>query len=840
MLEHPTTERSFAVIGDAYSAGLPLVSRLEGGNIQSYLTVDECIKAVSTGKATDAVLITYTAQEIINNSYKKRFSTTILSDTSSEITCAVNKDSDIRLFSILSKSLESISDDEKREIIAAYTLDYSYTYTLTDFFFRYPIQSIIIIAAVFLLACGSLYLSSRISIAKRDLVISNSSARFGAMIYDSYDAVSEAELNTNTIYSMSFEDSKLEHKKIAMKIDESIRYALDHLVHPDDAKAFAEFFSTEAMKQHSLAPSRESLEIRMRENTSSEYHWNMLTAVGMAHDEAHSGSILILRRDIQNLKQLEEEKRRQLYDALAVAELANSAKTSFMSKMSHEIRTPLNAITSYMAIAKKSVSNPTKVTDCLTKAEFASKHLLSLINDVLDMSAIERGKLNINSGSFDFRLLITQLSAMFHSQSRQKNVRFETILNGISTERLIGDQMRLNQVLINLLSNAVKFTPSGGKIILEITQTSISEESVHLRFAVIDTGVGMSEDFMARIFKPFEQQDASISQNYGGTGLGLSICKNLITLMDGAIQVKSRMGEGTTFTVDLPFIRDSKSTLPSFASFGDICALVVDDDPESCEYTAMLMQTCGITSEYVLSGAEAIEKFRGKLFDLCIIDWKMPEMDGVETIRRLRDEHGIKVPIIVVSSYDYSEIQNAATAAGANFFATKPLFRSTVVDLLMNIYGRYDTKSSADDEKVDFRGKHILLADDNELNLEVATELLEDSGFIVDGARNGKEALDKFLSSEEEQYDLILLDVQMPIMDGHEACRRIRSSSHKRAKAIPIIAMTANAFTEDISAALSAGMNNHVAKPIDLPALLDMLKQYLGYDDADESNYSDE
>lgn len=596
-------------------------------------------------------------------------------------------------------------------------------------------------------------------------------------------------------------------------------------VHSDDRDIIDKYCSLPALKKLVETQQGVHFEVRMYEE-NGECRWWRYHLQGILESQERSRCIVMLRTDITEERRAEEERRQQLEDALYMAERSNSAKSDFMSRMSHEIRTPLNAVIGYMAIAQSAKGNEEKIDECIEKAEISAKHLLSVINEVLDMSAIENGKLKIATNPFVFKQLLSDLTTMFYEQAAKKKIHFEVILNDLTEEGLVGDQLRLNQVLVNLLSNAIKFTPKGGQVIMDVTQTKLSKNQVNVLFSVVDTGIGMSRDFRERLFQPFEQQDDNIARNYGGTGLGLSITKNLVTMMGGTIAVDSTEGAGSKFTVELSFetCKSAASDAMPTYDFSKIHALVVDDDEDACEYVRVLLRRYGVRSEGAYSGAEAIQAvIRAHStvddYDICLMDWRMPDLDGIETVKRIREIIGEKMPVIIVTAYDYENVRDEAHAAGITSFINKPLFQSTVLNTLVEVChnAQLDTKQQA--SEFDFKGRRLLLAEDNEINLEMALEILRGAGFEVDAAANGKEAYEKFFASPVGTYDAILMDIQMPIMDGLTAAKKIRMSIHPEAEQIPILAMTANAFAEDISQSFTAGMNAHISKPIDLQQL---------------------
>ena len=547
--------------------------------------------------------------------------------------------------------------------------------------------------------------------------------------------------------------------------------------------------------------------------------------------------IVIYAYKLRNEYLINDELKRQqkiLQDALLVAQKANDAKRDFLSRMSHEIRTPMNAIIGMSAIAFNYLDDKKRTADCLSKITFSSKHLLMLLNDVLDMSKIENGKLNIRQELFDLKNLVTSLADINYGLATAKGLSFEIVISGFKDELLLGDSMRVNQILLNLLSNAIKFTPKGGSVRLEIRMLRSASDKIWLRFIVKDSGIGMKKEFLEHLYEPFEQADNGIARKYGGTGLGMAITKNLVAIMDGTIEVESQEGAGTTFMVDLPF-GVSKVDKKTAAEMEEMRVLVVDDDNDTCEHAVVLLKGMGVNVDWALNGFEAIEKVRsaceddGRCYDVCFIDWCMPELDGIETARRMRSYVGPDVLIIIISAYDWSGIEEQAKAAGVNAFIAKPFFASNLYNTLLTVSRKPELGFSAvgNKETYDFGGKKVLLVEDNELNMEIASELLKFVNLQVEHAENGKVAVNIFRNSKEKEYALIFMDIQMPLMNGYDAARCIRSSEHPAAGTIPIIAMTANAFNDDVQAAFDAGMNGHLAKPIDVEVLYKTIARYI-------------
>ena len=516
------------------------------------------------------------------------------------------------------------------------------------------------------------------------------------------------------------------------------------------------------------------------------------------------------------------ETQRKLEEATVRAERANKAKSEFLSRMSHEIRTPMNGVIGMTLIALQNAGNEAKVVECLKKISLSSKHLLVLINDVLDMSKIESGKLELKREVFDFRTFVESVSNGIYGQAAAKGIQFEVVLTGDIDERLNGDSLRVNQILMNLLSNALKFTPREGRVTLRIGCLSSDAEKQWLRFEVTDTGCGIAEENYDKIFEAFEQESAQVSHVYGGTGLGLSICKRFAEMMGGSITVSSELGKGSTFRVALPFGRVAQEPRADRDKFRHLRALVADDEPEVCQHIALLLGKLGVRCDWTDNGYEALAKAEraqdeSDPYALCLVDWKMPFLDGVETTRRLR-EAAPAAAVVLMSGYDTSDVEARAKEVGARAVLTKPLFESTLADLLEELWAGEQGTAPAESGLLGggVEGRRILVVEDNDLNLEIAVELLSASGAQVESARDGQEAVEKFQASASGYFELILMDVQMPVMDGYAATRAIRALDRPDAATVPILAMTANAFAEDVARSEACGMNGHISKPIDL------------------------
>ena len=511
------------------------------------------------------------------------------------------------------------------------------------------------------------------------------------------------------------------------------------------------------------------------------------------------------------------------------AEHANRAKSEFLSNMSHDIRTPMNAIVGMTAIATKNIDKPDQVKDCLRKITLSSRHLLGLINDVLDMSKIESGKLTLDMELISLREVMDGIVSIVQPQISAKKQVFDIFIQDIREERVYCDGVRLNQVLINLLSNALKFTPAGGQIHVTLSQEPSPKGEGYIRthFLVEDTGIGMSPEFQSRIFESFVREDNKRVHKIEGSGLGMAITKYIVDAMDGTIEVQSELNKGSQFHVTLDLERFEEREEEMLLPAWDI--LVVDDDERLCISAADALQEIGLRADWTLDGSSAIEMAErrhaeARDYHIVLLDWQMPGMDGIETARRMREKIGEDVPILIISAYDWGSIEAEARAAGVSGFLSKPLFKSTLYYGLSRFKEGAEAKNETDQEAgADYTGRRLLVAEDNELNWEIARELLAPYGFELTWAENGRICLEKFQASEQGWYDAVLMDLRMPMMDGYEATRAIRSCDRPDAD-IPIIAMTADAFSEDIQRCIQCGMNAHAAKPLDMRELLRTLQ----------------
>ena len=562
--------------------------------------------------------------------------------------------------------------------------------------------------------------------------------------------------------------------------------------------------------------------------------WEEVRFAGVRHPEdredhmVHAVGACFVDVDLETRKTMEQNQ--VLQDALAAAEAANKAKTAFLSNMSHEIRTPMNAIIGLDNIALNEPDISDQTREHLEKIGVSAHHLLGIINDILDMSRIESGRMTIKNEEFSFSKTLEQVNTIVSGQCRDKGLSYECRTSGQIDEYYIGDDMKLRQVMINILGNAVKFTPEGGSVFFTIEDVKRLENKATLRFTIADTGIGMSPEYLPKLFEAFSQEDSSSTSKYGSTGLGMPITKSIVELMNGHIEVESEKGVGTTFTVTVTLgVSNHKTEGEDDFELRphEMSVLVIDDDRIACEHAQVVLGQLGISCEMVLSGKDAVEMVkmrhaRREDYNLILVDWKMPEMDGVETTRQIRSIVGHNTPIIILTSYSWEEIEEEAREAGVDTFASKPLFAGTVMDEFRSAFRKKNAKLIR--ETADLCGRRILLAEDVAVNAEIMMMVLAMREMEVEHAENGRIAVEKFAAHEPGYYDAILMDMRMPEMDGLEATKRIREMGRPDSETVPIIALTANAFDEDVQRSMQAGLNAHLSKPVEPQTLFETLE----------------
>ncbi len=643
-----------------------------------------------------------------------------------------------------------------------------------------------------------------------------------------FTEISRIDLENDTTVGVKARGEMIDYdNRIARPYAQTWADFIDHYVYPADG---------EALRQQVAAP---ALERAMKEEETLVIPFRVVFKGELLHCQAKfamaGGDRRHLIMGIRNADaevRAETERRKALQDALAAAEHANRAKTTFLNNMSHDIRTPMNAIIGFTALAAAHIDNKKQVADYLGKISVSSEHLLSLINDVLDMSRIESGKVKIEEKNVHLPDVLHDLKTIIQSNVHAKQLELFIDTVDVVHEDVVCDKLRLNQILLNLISNAVKFTKPGGTLGIRVIEKADAPSGyASYVFKVKDSGIGMSREFQKHIFEAFTREQTSTVSGIQGTGLGMAITKNIVDMMGGTISVESEPGKGTEFTVCLQFrISSNPVRCEQISRLAGLHALVADDDFNTCASVSRMLGKIGMRAEWTTSGKEAVLRTQLAVenedeFSAYIIDWSMPDMNGIETVRRIRAIIGDSKPIIIMTAYDWTEIEEEAREAGVTAFCSKPLFLSELQDALLgNIEADEETPETPGEP---FKGRKLLLVEDNALNQEIAATILEEKGFEVDVAGDGTEAVEKMRHASAGRYDLILMDIQMPRMDGYEATRRIRAMEDRAKASIPIYAMTANAFEEDRQKALDAGLNGHIAKPIDIAMLMQLLSEIL-------------
>jgi len=654
------------------------------------------------------------------------------------------------------------------------------------------------------------------------------------IIIQHYDFVSCIDIAGNSIQLVSINQQSAGGSEVhgGENYDGIMRGYVEKHVVPEEKEACIKFMSLDTVTAALATASSCSGSFTVNENGVLRNK-----RLDYSYIDRESGMLSLIRSDFTDIQKKQIEQEEQLRAALLSARQASVAKSEFLSHMSHEIRTPMNAIIGLDTIALREKDLSPSMEDHLKKIGISARFLLSLINDILDMSRIESGRMLLNSRDFEFRSFIDNINTIVYAQCRERGIDYECIIKGAVDSAYVGDATKLQQVVLNILGNSVKFTPAGGKIHFMVEELSHDGETARMRFTMADTGRGIDEKFLPHIFDSFAQEDSSSTTSYGGSGLGLAITKNLVDLMDGTIDVHSIKGMGSDFTVEVNLGLSAKSiswnqTKNAAAGSVPLSTLIVDDDIAVCQHAQIVLGDAGFKSEYVCSGSEALRLVRehhdsDSDFSLILLDWKMPDMDGIETAREIRKIAGPEVTIIILTAYDWSEIEQKALAAGVDCFVRKPVFASSILEAYASMRGGGDTAEGAEPHSYNFSGKKLLLAEDNAINSEIARSLLESVGFTVDTASNGVEAIQLFTKSAAGEYAALLMDIRMPLMDGLEATKVIRSVKKDDAKTIPIIAMSANAFEEDVRTSLECGMNAHLTKPVEAELMYETLARLI-------------
>lgn len=590
------------------------------------------------------------------------------------------------------------------------------------------------------------------------------------------------------------------------------------------------------------------LEYRLHDQETGEVKWNQASMIPLQRDSAGVvTSVLLSVQDVTDVKEREIAQHNALQDAFNEAERASRAKTDFLNSMSHDIRTPMNSIMGLTAIASMYVNDPERVKDCLTKITTSSRHLLGLINEVLDMAKIESGNLGLSEEDFDLPETVESLLSIMTPQINDKKLNLKVEIADIKHEHVVGDPMRLQQVFVNIMGNSVKFTPEGGTVSLRIKELpSRVKGSGCYEFTFSDTGCGMSEDFVKTVFEPFTRANDSRVTKVEGTGLGMSIVRSVVNLMNGTIDVKSKLGEGTTFTVTV-YMKLREGDEHDLTPLEGLRVLVADDEETACESACEVLRSIGMEPDYVMSGDDAVAAVRdseknGRSYVAIILDWKMPGKSGIEAAREIREIVSEDMPIIILSAYDWTAVEQEARSVGVDAFIAKPLFRSRLVHVMKGLITSDEPEPASEYEVLqqsDFSGHRILLTEDNSIAAAIALDIMGMTGLEVDHAENGRVAVDMLLNAEPGYYELVFMDIQMPVMNGYEAAAAIRAAAEGKGPdgeaidprpdlgTIPVVALTADAFADDVARARAVGMNAHMSKPMEIELLVKTLKEWL-------------
>lgn len=820
---------------------------------------EAALQAVLDGNADCAYVYVYTAQEFMNRdltnslTYKSVYGLTVQFDM------RISSKTDHELVSILNKCIKQVPDTTLGTLASEYTT-YSFNdVTILQYLQANPAIITVLLLLVLLIIGVITWLIYRgrwnqrllESQEKSNSELQEQLAIVEALSHD-YANVFSVDANKGTAKIVKLEGYVVEGLTRDSEEDHDYTTLLEGYintrVHPEDRKQLLDELSIKNVRKQ-IATEKEFVGT-YRILVDDEVHNYQYTFVVVENPGQDKSLILVGFRNIDETVRKEQEQKEVLSEALAQAQYANNAKTTFLNNMSHDIRTPMNAIIGFTALAGTHIENTEQVQSYLNKIMTSSNHLLSLINDVLDMSRIESGKVKIDNKETNLPEVMHDLRTIVQADIKAKGLEFYIDMLGVKNEVVICDKLRLSQVLLNILSNSIKYTKPGGIVSVRITQTETEPENdtAEYQFIIKDTGIGMSEKFLEHVFEPFEREETATVSGIQGTGLGLAITKNIVDMMGGTISVTSVEGEGSEFTVTFRFaIQPDVEPFVPPEELKDLRALVVDDDVDTCTSVSAMLLTIGMRPDWTTLGQEAIVHTnfaieQGDPYSAYIIDWMMPNMSGLELVKRIRRIVGNDIPIIVATAYDWTEIEEEALAAGVTAICSKPIFLSELREVLMrpfeegadgklgHVLGSSDGKKSDiqdafDTSAEELKDMHVLLAEDNELSREIAKTILEDANIKVDAVEDGKYAVERMKEMPAGTYDVVLTDVQMPIMNGYETTRAIRALDDPEKASIPIIAVTANAFDEDREEAEDAGMSGYVPKPIDITNLFNVLEE---------------
>ncbi len=811
--------------------------------IRYYTNVRECLMAVDKGDA-DATLINNL--EFNYQSKNDRFANLIQwqnFQSSSEVGLVTMMEPDSPMFSVVNKAIRQLSPDLTNSIINSY-LNMPYeSYTWTDQL--YAARMMLIIVAIALVAIAVILVVIWLA-RRRQRVAAEAAQRrekyqlqILAALSQDYSMIYCVDLDRDQSRAVRQDKRMLDNLNAegpaVHRYSEAMQSFLNNSLQPDSIGPLQELCDPNAVIRRLREEKGFTVRYRILPNPQNQEFFEMHFVDVSENEDEHA--MVLGVRCVDEAVQEEQTQKQLLQDALETANRASAAKSDFLSKMSHDIRTPMNAIIGMTAIAAAHADNPDRVRDALGKISSSSRHLLGLINEVLDMSKVESGTISLAAEEFSLSELINSMILMIQPQIQAHKHQLHVRIHDIHHEEVIGDSLRIQQVFLNLMSNAIKYTPDGGEISFSVQERPVpSGGSSCYEFVVEDNGIGMTQEYLDHVFEPFSRAEDLRTSKIQGSGLGMAITQNIVHMMNGNITVESELGKGSKFTVTI-YLQLQEGQDVDTSELVDLPVLVVDDDDYARESLCTMLNDLGMHSEGCSCGRDAVAAVQrsidtGHPFYAAILDWKMPEMDGLETTRVIKRMVGDELPIIIFSGYDWSDIEMEARDAGVEVFLSKPVFKSGLIRTFKSL--KNDTSEESGTTSTletlmqnDFSGHRVLLVEDNDLNREIAREVLEMAGLTVEEAENGQIAVDKFSATEVGYYSLILMDIQMPVMNGYDAAAAIRALDREDAGKIPVIAMTANAFVEDIQAAKTAGMNEHLAKPIDFQALNLVLNKYL-------------
>lgn len=814
--------------------------------VLSYPTQEDALQAVLDREADAAYVYTYTAQVFVNDDHTDSLQLSIMGPARILYKMYVRSGSDHELVTILNKCIQQMPDDVLNNFITKHTAITAESVSLLQYMAAHPhllVLTVLAAAAAIAMVLTSLQSSrwSRKLLEATEHSKKELEEQFGIVNALCRDYVSVYTLDPETASMRSIKLSDSSTPGMSTEIGEEQPYGdvlgkyIAARVLEEDREYLAEAISLEQITKVLESSPEYTGTFRVRiDDEVHVFQFNYIPYCAAGEDR--QTLLLAGFRNIDEIVRKEHAQKRILETALAEAQRANVAKTTFLNNMSHDIRTPMNAILGFTTLALSHIGNREQVEGYLDKILTAGKHLLSLINDILDMSRIESGKVKIEENETSLPEILHDLKTIVQADVKAKQLSFYIDTLDVTNETIICDKLRLSQVLLNIISNAMKYTPPGGSVSVRIIQTDDAPAGfASYQFRIKDTGIGMSKSFQAHLFEAFERERTSTISGIQGTGLGLTITKNIVDMMNGTITVESEEGQGSEFIVSFRFrVRDGgeDETDEYLDRLAELRALVVDDDTNVCTSVSRMLSSIGLQADWTTRGEEAVirtefARDQNDPFRVFLLDWLIPDMNGVETARRIRKIAGDDAPIIILTAYDWTEIEDEAREAGVTAFCSKPLFLSELREILTAPYRALEAATEPKSPKQLLRGKKILLVEDNELNMEIARTILEESGLVIDTADDGTVAVEKIRSSQPGTYDLILTDIQMPIMDGYEEARTIRGMDDPAKANVPIVAMTANAFEEDRQRAIGAGMNGYVPKPINIAQLMGTLKEIL-------------